>query len=239
MNLTAKPFLEWIAGHAGVLLYAGTLVLSGLVSLVLATILGDKVAIFFARYLGGFTTKPRRQLSGVWYSVFWFRNVDGKLESRQNLVCIKALGDKFVAETVAGDDHAIRFYGSTSADTYSTGRWEHKTVDNLYHGSFQFMLEPEGDGLHGRWIGFNKRQGIATGPWTLVKLERKTNKKTILGLKNGCSVNGKVKLHLAPTGTLLRLSDLIELQKKHETTVRWFEIGTDGLMPGTPTASGA
>ncbi len=217
--------------------FALTVLLSGLVSLVVAVLLGEQLTNLFARLFGGFVSRPHRKIGGVWYSVFWFRSVQGDLEAKQNLVHIRVLGDRFFGDTVAGDDHRIRFYGSTAADMFATGKWEHKAAVNIYHGSFQFILDPEGEALHGRWIGFNKKQTVATGPWILIKVSTQTDKTTLADLRNRCSQGGRVYFNLVPKITSNTLLAIIQQQKKRDTAARWSDTDTQALLKVTATGS--
>ncbi|MEV1292991.1 hypothetical protein [Pseudonocardia sp. NPDC049635] len=57
-----------------------------------------------------------------------------------------------------------------------TGTWRERTSPTghyraaTYHGVAQFVLDPTGTTLTGRWLGISKRHTIKTGPWELTRL---------------------------------------------------------------------
>ena len=215
---------EWILD---VVAFLWPFLLAALLAVLVTVLLGDQIAILLTRMLGGAVPKPRRKVAGVWYSVFWFRGVSGEVGPRQNLVRIRAFAGRFSADSVAGDDHVIRFSGELRQGIYATGRWEHRSYDNLYHGSFHFILDPEGDRLHGRWLGFNKKQVVAVGPWILVRVSREVSRATVAAKVEAYSTDGLVELGLLPPVTQQTVQQVYSQQVEDDTSVNWAAPGLD------------
>ncbi len=157
----------------------GWLVLSALVAIVLTVLLEERVSYWFARVLGGIVPKGHRRITGLWYSVFWFQGVDGATRRKAHIMIFRTFWKRTVARTVAGAGHPFRFWAENSSDMYLTGRWEHIKKHNIYHGAIHFIVDPEGETMHGGWLGFNKHQVVGSGRWTLVQIGSDTNKKAV------------------------------------------------------------
>ncbi|MBF6343267.1 helix-turn-helix transcriptional regulator [Nocardia cyriacigeorgica] len=67
----------------------------------------------------------------------------------------------------------------------ATGTWSERTaVDGYYrgaryHGAVQLLVDPTGNRMAGKWIGFGKDFEINSGPWELVLQEASTSKSTL------------------------------------------------------------
>lgn len=54
-----------------------------------------------------------------------------------------------------------------------TGNWTEQTnpggyyQGSVYSGAIQFLLEPTGHRMSGKWVGFGRDFDVNTGPWTL------------------------------------------------------------------------
>jgi hypothetical protein len=63
-----------------------------------------------------------------------------------------------------------------------TGTWTEQTSPagyyqgSVYHGAIQFLLEPTGHRMTGRWVGFGRDFDLNTGPWTLHLVSGDTGK---------------------------------------------------------------
>lgn len=211
---------------SGIAIFILSVALSAIASVIIAIIFTDKISYFLTNLFGSSVSKPRRKIAGIWYSIFWFTGKTGTIIHKQNIVKISAIGGRFSAKTIVGEDHHIIFWGSTKQDIYASGIWEHTEPENFYHGSFHFVIDPEGDRLHGKWLGFNKKQIVAMGPWILVKLNNEKNIFNKELLKTTYSRDDLVKLELLPSQIQNVVNELIEQQIKKETNTTWRKIKT-------------
>lgn len=58
----------------------------------------------------------------------------------------------------------------------ATGSWQEVTSASgeyegaIYHGAAQLMIGEDRKLMEGKWIGFNKKMEVTTGPWVLTYL---------------------------------------------------------------------
>jgi len=207
-----------------ILLILISALVSAFIALIITIFFQEKFIKFFLFKFGKLPTKPQRKITGIWYSVFWFVNVDNKVTFKQNILKIVGLWNSYSGRTIIGADHQIKVYGSTKIDTYVTGKWEHIDTDNYYHGSFQFIIDPEGDRAHGRWLGFNKKNVVATGPWILVRILNENSNYSDIELKNKYSKNGIIQFNLLPDQIKKIVTSIIKQQNSKEIYASWRKI---------------
>jgi hypothetical protein len=187
----------------------------------------ERVNATLVNIIGSLVPERRRIISGLWFSIFWFKGVNGKINRRINVIRIGALWGRVSAKTVIGNDHQISFTGKINRHMYITGKWQHIQSDNIYHGGLQFVLEPEGDCLTGRWLGFNKKQVIAAGPWILIRLTPKLNDASIETLRLSYASNDIIGISSIPPSIINRLNQVIQQQKNRDTIITWGRSGMD------------
>ena len=62
-----------------------------------------------------------------------------------------------------------------------TGTWTEQTdasgyyAGSVYSGAIQFLLEPTGHRMKGKWVGFGREFDLNTGPWTLTLVTADTS----------------------------------------------------------------
>jgi hypothetical protein len=66
-----------------------------------------------------------------------------------------------------------------------TGTWTEQTSPDgfyqgsVYHGSLQFLLDPTGHRMAGKWVGFGRDFEINDGPWALELVSSDTGKEAM------------------------------------------------------------
>jgi hypothetical protein len=66
-----------------------------------------------------------------------------------------------------------------------TGTWVEQTNPNgyyqgsVYSGAIQFLLEPTGHRMSGKWVGFGRDFDLNTGPWTLTLVSADTGEEAM------------------------------------------------------------
>lgn len=160
------------------------MLVGAVVALTLRLLLEDKITSVLSRIMGGLAPKSSRRITGLWYSVFWYNGVDGTVKRRTHLLSFRSVGSRVTATTVTGPGTVYRLSAKVNSGSYLTGTWENATSDNLYHGACQFVIQPEGELLVGRWIGWNKRHTVGCGPWILVRASRDLSKNAVSEMCN-------------------------------------------------------
>lgn len=153
-------------------------VLASIAAIIIAILFEDRLSIVLAKYLGNFVPKNKRKINGLWYSVYWFKSIDGEIRRHTHLMHIKSFGKQIIGQTLAGAWNVYRIEAKIASEIYLTGEWEHSNGNDIYHGSLQFILSPEGDTMHGAWLGFNKQNIVGAGPWILIRITPDTDKGT-------------------------------------------------------------
>lgn len=125
-----------------------------------------------------------RDFSGIWLSRYEFYS-SGRNEAYVGAhhVLLLQTGDRITGRSVSAN--SLDAGSSLSLDlsvelNVVTGTWRERTgpegyyTGATYHGVLQFLAEPTGRRLVGKWIGFGKDMDVNTGPWELSFLNAAT-----------------------------------------------------------------
>lgn len=160
--------------------YAAQLALAAVVGVVAAVALQERIEAGVIRLLGRKSGRAG-DIKGFWFSVFWYRGIDGAVHPVMNILRIRRIGKKVVLTTEVGPG-AYRASGSIALGQFVTCTWHNQAGANQYNGSCQWVLAPEGISLAGVWIGWNKDRHVSAGPWVLAKVGGGYDRSSLPGL---------------------------------------------------------
>jgi hypothetical protein len=121
-------------------------------------------------------------LTGIWHSRYTFFSSGRNAEfTGEHYVVLRedggSLAGRSLPATIGSNlelDLAVE--GSTA-----TGTWRERTSPSgyyggaTYHGTLQFLIDPTGRSMTGKWLGFDKHLAINTGDWQLTRVEGSTS----------------------------------------------------------------
>ena len=199
-------------------------VLGSIAAIIIAILLEDILNIFLAKYLGNFVPKNKRKINGLWYSVYWFKSIDGEIRRHTHLMHIKNFGKQIIGQTLAGAWNVFRIEAKIASEIYLTGEWEHSNGSNIYHGSLQFFLSPEGDTMYGAWLGFNKQNTVGIGPWILIRVTTDTDKDTKKTILNKLTYVENGQEQVRDSQIELEIEKEIKRYKDIERFITWKDL---------------
>jgi hypothetical protein len=117
--------------------------------------------------------EPGQNYAGLWASVYEYHSTsrDAKFTGVHQ-VRIEQDGDRLTVRSVPSAPSSLTM--SLVIDgRVITGTWSEITdpgghyAGARFHGALQFLADPDGRRLAGRWVGFGKHETINTGRWDL------------------------------------------------------------------------
>lgn len=152
-------------------LFAIQIAIAAVAGVVATVLLQDRLeqSVFavLGRIWGGWR-RGTRGIEGYWYSVFWYRGIDGSTHPIASILRIRRIGQRVSMTTESGEGASYQASGSISLGRYVTSTWRNHAGASIYNGACQFIRSPEGDVLAGSWVGWNKDQHVSMGPWVMV-----------------------------------------------------------------------
>ena len=124
-------------------------------------------------------------MSGIWHSryLYYSSGRDGEFEG-EHYIALRREDNRIEGQSVPHSmDSQLRM--SLSAEgSVATGTWtEHTSPDGyyrgaIYHGTVQFLIDPVGRRMSGKWLGFGNNFRINSGEWELTWVDGSTAKST-------------------------------------------------------------
>lgn len=111
-----------------------------------------------------------RSIEGIWKSNYSGSREGARVHYHQ--LEFKQSGTHVVGQSLEGSisTHIFQIEGEIRSDDYFIGIWESTDKESTYHGVFQFIINPSGKKMTGKWIGTSfKRTEINSGNWELTK----------------------------------------------------------------------
>lgn len=205
-------------------LIAGQILVGAILALTLRILFEDQFTLFLSKYFGGLTPKRSRRIVGLWYSAFWYYGIDKVVHQHTHVLAFRMVGNRVTATTVAGPNIKYQMFGKLTSSTYITGTWENATSENIYHGACQFVVQPEGKVLTGRWLGWNKDQVVATGPWILMRISSDVSEAAIEKVRQRVvQVVGDTEV-VFDAESERAIPELAALQYRREALATWHDV---------------
>ena len=120
-------------------------------------------------------TAAHGPLTGIWRSRYEYVSSgrgDQTFASEHYVVIIQH-GDRAQLRSLPDSAPGRLMMDLTINGQVVTGTWTEETdpagyyQGAVYHGAIQFLLEPSGHRLTGKWVGFGRNFDLNTGPWVL------------------------------------------------------------------------
>lgn len=121
-------------------------------------------------------------LTGIWRSRYTYRSSQRKGEfETEHYVVARQSGEKVTAESVPHSTGSQVGLDLVLDGAIASGRWWERTPKTSsyhgasYHGVIQLVIDPRGQRLGGRWLGFNSKYEIGDGLWELECVDSSTS----------------------------------------------------------------
>jgi len=124
----------------------------------------DPVQWVLARLLGPHIRRAARSITGLWEATYTYEEED-QTKSETQVIELRQFGKYVVGMNLTGQAHWNQIKGKVELQTYFTGLWRNTPRGDVYHGAFQLVINPRGDMMERKWLGFDKRHYIQHGPW--------------------------------------------------------------------------
>jgi hypothetical protein len=148
-----------------------------IITVVVTILLQDHLHWTLVRILGAVVPRPSRSVKGIWTARYVYPGEGGKNKEEQQFIELRQLGKYVHGKNLTSRQHWYRMTGKLELESYLTGVWENIPDGDIHHGAFQFVVSPDGNCMHGKWIGFNRRMEICHGPWEWNLVSRSANRK--------------------------------------------------------------
>lgn len=121
--------------------------------------------------------------SGVWLSRYEFYSSSREQTfTGQHHVLLTQNGNRLQGRSLSasGEPDSRLTIDLTIDRNVVTGTWVEETEPQgyyhgaRYHGAIQFLMDPTGRRMAGKWVGFGKEFDVNTGPWELRLLSKAT-----------------------------------------------------------------
>jgi hypothetical protein len=133
---------------------------------VLSILFEEPIHRALARSLSRWAPRQPRDLTGVWEAEYTYISNSRQLVEKQ-LVELRQVGGFVYGHTLRGQSHGHISRGRFQNELYFTGTWENTRPGSIYHGCFQFLLDPEGNKMEGKWLGFSDTyKEVNHGNWS-------------------------------------------------------------------------
>ena len=149
-----------------------------LAGIVLTVVLQGRVQWVLAKVLGGIVPRGPRNVQGLWQAKYIYFTRDGVERVEHHLLELQQFGKYARGCNLVGKKHWYNVSGRLENEIYLTGSWRNTSEGDLFHGAFQFVVNPEGDEMKGLWIGFNTDHKVKHGPWEWKLIDREINRRS-------------------------------------------------------------
>jgi len=129
--------------------------------------------------------KAKGPLTGIWRSWYEYESSSrgGTFDNEHYVVLIQH-GARLQVRSVPASDSRLMMDLTVNGQVV-TGTWTEQTSQGgyyqgaVYHGAIQFLLEPTGRRMTGKWLGFGRDFDLNTGPWSLQLVSSDTGKEAM------------------------------------------------------------
>jgi transcriptional regulator with XRE-family HTH domain len=123
--------------------------------------------------------------NGIWHSKYTFYS-DGRDAdfAAEHYVVIHQDGNDLTAESLPNNEGSQVRLALNVKRSVATGTWTERTSmtgyyrGTTYHGTLQLVIDPMGQTMHGKWLGFSKDFQVNVGDWTLTKVDNSASKRS-------------------------------------------------------------
>ncbi len=193
--------LEW---STGVLVF----ILGVVAAMVLQAVLKEPIYRVLGKILGGVGPRPKRHIRGIWECCYRYES-KGVVHFEQQLMLLRHFGPFVSGTNLAEQQHAHRVQGRIRNGSAFTGQWENVGEGEVWHGGFQFLISTKGEEMWGKWIGFDSRQQVQSGPWHWKLVSRDVSRRSRERAKRDWKTNDTLRDACRPEAD--RFRDILAL----------------------------
>jgi hypothetical protein len=140
------------------------LIMAGAVAgLFLTVIFQEPLQLMLARVLGGIGPIRGTSIKGNWRSHYNY--FSGKRLEITQVVQLRQFGPFVVGRSLGSSGSHRHVVRGRLRDGILTGVWHNVAENAHHHGAFQLILTPDGRGMAGKWVGFDRRHQVQHGAW--------------------------------------------------------------------------
>jgi hypothetical protein len=124
-------------------------------------------------------------VSGIWHSRYLYYNSgrDEELEG-EHYIALRQEDSRIDGQSLPHSMDSLLRLNLSVEGSVATGTWTERTSPAgyyrgaTYHGTVQFLVDPVGRRMSGKWLGFGKNFRINNGEWELTWVDGSTAKST-------------------------------------------------------------
>jgi hypothetical protein len=121
--------------------------------------------------------------TGIWHSEYIYPSTGrgGKFAS-EHYVVVRQQGNRLLGESVPALNGSVLNLHLELNGSVATGIWSERTSlggyyrGAVYHGAVQFVVDPMGKSMTGKWVGFDREFTVNSDEWALTWQEAGTTK---------------------------------------------------------------
>jgi hypothetical protein len=175
------PAVLTLAAFDGLSLILGALI-GGLASVILAVVLQPTLEAWRFRALAR-VQRGRTEadpLDGIWRSHYVYETSEAEEpQVSEHFVVFREAGRHVKGRSLPKPERSDVTLTLFREGRVIGGFWRERTSrDRLYHGTLQVLLNPTGDEMRGRWVGFTSKGGIRNGDWRFHRQTRDLRRRT-------------------------------------------------------------
>lgn len=122
-------------------------------------------------------------VSGIWHSryLYYSSGRDEQLEG-EHYIALRQDGNRIDGQSLPHSMESLLRLNMSVEGSVATGTWTERTSPvgyyrgATYHGTVQFLVDPAGRRMSGKWLGFSKNFRINSGEWELTWVDGSTAK---------------------------------------------------------------
>jgi hypothetical protein len=141
------------------------LVVGAILGVLASVALQEPIQIGLARLLGGLGPLRGTSLKGVWRSTYVYRS-EGEQRYITQIVRMQQVGPFVVGHCCGSSGEHRHLIRGRVRDRIFTGVWHNVARNADHRGGLQLLLNPDGQAMRGKWIGFDRQHRIQHGDWT-------------------------------------------------------------------------
>ena len=154
-----------------------------IIGAIIAVLAAEPAQRFAVRLLSPLIPGPSRSLRGIWESEYEYSS-DGENCVERQLVEIRQFGRAVFGFSFKSQRHDHRLRAKFRQGLFLTGTWENTKPGKVYHGAAQFVFDPSGGVLKGKYVGFSDQlHRIEVGEWTMTLVTKHVDSKARLKAK--------------------------------------------------------
>ncbi|WP_154402883.1 hypothetical protein [Nocardioides speluncae] len=122
-------------------------------------------------------------LSGIWHSRYRYSSTGrGRDLHSEHYVLIRHIGDRLFGRSLPSNNGSRVSLDLSVNGNVATGTWSERTSPagyyrgSVYHGALQYVVDPLGKSMRGRWVGFNRESTVDSDLWQLDWVREDTGK---------------------------------------------------------------